>query len=108
MRRGATQHVLVQGVGFRHYVHRLAADLHLGGLVRNEGRAVRIEVEGEPTAIDAFSRRLLAEARPPARCDRIAWIDLPAAGAPGDPPFRIDDSADEGAHRILIPPDLRV
>ena len=39
---------VVQGVGFRPYVHRLAVELGLDGFVRNDERGAVIEVEGAP------------------------------------------------------------
>ena len=38
---------IVQGVGFRPYVYRLASDLNLKGYVRNLGNVVEIIIEGE-------------------------------------------------------------
>jgi len=54
----------VQGVGFRPYVHRLAAANHLRGLVRNGGAGVLIDVEGELDCVDAFCEAL-SHAPPP-------------------------------------------
>src|ERR1700691_5115579 len=45
---------LVQGVGFRPYVHRLATSLALGGHVGNDTRGVFIEVEGTTNATEEF------------------------------------------------------
>jgi hydrogenase maturation protein HypF len=41
---------IVQGVGFRPYVYRLAVDLDLKGHVRNLGNVVEIIIEGENTS----------------------------------------------------------
>src|SRR3954468_1330882 len=49
---------VVQGVGFRPFVHRLARRHGMGGFVRNEGGSVLIEVEGDAGALDAFQREL--------------------------------------------------
>ena len=38
---------IVQGVGFRPYVYRLASELELKGSVRNLGNVVEIIIEGE-------------------------------------------------------------
>ena len=49
---------VVQGVGFRPYVHRLAVELRLDGFVRNDERGAVIEFEGPPDAIDALLARV--------------------------------------------------
>src|SRR5689334_5054587 len=56
----------VQGVGFRPFVHRLAADEGLGGLVYNTSDGALIEIEGPARSIERFLKRLDAEVRPPA------------------------------------------
>lgn len=60
---------IVQGVGFRPYVWRLAGELGLQGWVRNEGADVTIAVDGEN--LPEFLHRLPLEIPPLARVDRI-------------------------------------
>lgn len=60
---------LVQGVGFRPYVWRLANELGLDGWVRNDGAGVSIAVAG--ARVDEFLARLPLEAPPLARIDAI-------------------------------------
>ncbi len=82
---------IVQGVGFRPYVWRLAHDLGLSGWVRNDARGVEIVVEGDARAVEAFTQRL-PEALPPlARLRELSWHDLPPSGEHVD--FVIADSA---------------
>ncbi|MGK4003584.1 Sua5/YciO/YrdC/YwlC family protein [Sorangium sp. So ce1036] len=102
-RRGRVEGV-AQGVGFRPFAARLARELGLAGGVRNEGGAVVVEVEGDRERLDAFARRLEAEAPAAARIDRVAWAAVAPRGARG---FRIDESDPGGAPRLTIPPDLR-
>ncbi len=52
---------LVQGVGFRPFVYRLAQQLTLSGLVRNTSEGVVIKVQGTSETIDAFRVRLQQE-----------------------------------------------
>ena len=56
---------IVQGVGFRPYVYRLASELGLKGSVRNLGNVVEIIVEGENSEL--FIERLPKELPPIAR-----------------------------------------
>jgi hydrogenase maturation protein HypF len=62
----------VQGVGFRPFVYRLAAELNLTGWVVNDAGGVTVEVQGLPADVEQFPRRLRAEPPPLAeiaRCD---------------------------------------
>ncbi|MFA5626584.1 MAG: carbamoyltransferase HypF [Thiohalomonadaceae bacterium] len=68
---------LVQGVGFRPFVYRLATSLGLTGQVRNGGAGVEIEVQGELVALQQFAHCLTAEAPANARIDTIERQPLP-------------------------------
>lgn len=94
---------VVQGVGFRPFVARLASELVLAGSVRNEGRFVRIDLEGDVTALARFAARLVAEAPPPAHVVRVAWRVAATRGARG---FTIEPSTGLEAVALTIPPDL--
>ncbi len=68
---------VVQGVGFRPFVHRIASELGLAGFVGNDSGAVFLEVQGERARVDEFARRLRAEAPPLARISTVSVTDLP-------------------------------
>jgi hydrogenase maturation protein HypF len=70
----------VQGVGFRPFVHHLAARLQLRGWVCNTSGSVEIAAEGETAALTAFTAALRAEAPPLAQIDSLEWESIPAAG----------------------------
>ena len=61
----------VQGVGFRPFVYRRAVELGLAGFVRNDSDGVLIEVEGDPSTIDALAVSLRDDAPPLARVDEV-------------------------------------
>ena len=71
MTKRITVYGLVQGVGFRPYVLRLAISLGLTGYVQNTGGIVEICIHGENSAPDEFARRLLAFLPAGARVDRL-------------------------------------
>lgn len=58
---------VVQGVGFRPFVYRLAHEHSLTGWVLNHSGGVEIEVQGPAAALSAFVRDLEAQAPPLAR-----------------------------------------
>jgi hydrogenase maturation protein HypF len=66
---------VVQGVGFRPFVWRLAKELSLAGWVRNDAAGVEIEAEGEAANLAAFSQRLQHDAPRLARVDGLV-VDL--------------------------------
>jgi hydrogenase maturation protein HypF len=66
---------LVQGVGFRPFVWRLAKELELTGWVRNDAHGVDIEVYGLPAQISAFTHRLQHEAPEKVRIDALLVRD---------------------------------
>src|SRR5271170_4366572 len=69
---------VVQGVGFRPFVHRIASELGLAGFVGNDSGAVFLEVQGERGCVDEFGRRLRTEAPPPARIAAISVAEIAA------------------------------
>ena len=69
---------VVQGVGFRPFVHRIASELGLAGFVGNDSGAVFLEVQGEQVRVAEFGRRLRVEAPPLARITDVCVTDLAA------------------------------
>ena len=96
---------IVQGVGFRPFVYRLATQRHLAGFIANTEAGVSIEVEGPGDAVDDFLARLAREAPPLARITAVAVSELPANHDAG---FRILPSRAGAARRVLISPDVAV
>lgn len=94
---------LVQGVGFRPLVYRLAQELRLGGWVRNHSGGVTIEIEGAAGAVDAFIARLRAAARPPIRIDTV---EVEEVAPRGEQEFSIEPSVSHGGAVALVLPDL--
>ena len=93
----------VQGVGFRPFVHRLAATLGLDGWIQNSSQGVLIEIEGPAAATDAFVRRVDLERPPRAFIQSLERSHLDPAGYRG---FEIRESRDEGPTTALVLPDI--
>lgn len=97
---------VVQGVGFRPFVHRLAVDLGLSGTVGNNEAGVAIDVEGDEDHLVAFRAGLQADAPALARIDSITVTEATTAGTIAG--FTIESSASGGGGRAQIPPDVGV
>lgn len=76
-RRAIVVRGIVQGVGFRPFVHELAVRLGLRGFVKNHGGAVEIEVEGIAAVLDGFLESLARGAPPLARIEDVRWQSIP-------------------------------
>jgi hydrogenase maturation protein HypF len=84
---------VVQGVGFRPFVYRLARELGLSGFVLNDTHGVLAEAEGGATAVETFLARLGPDAPPLAVVHSLAVTDLIVIGDAG---FAIRESAAAG------------
>jgi hydrogenase maturation protein HypF len=93
---------IVQGVGFRPFVYRLARELSLTGWVTNTTDGVVIEVEGEFEALDAFVLKLETAPPPLARVHSIQCKREQPFGY-GD--FTIRHSLAGADPTVLIAPD---
>ncbi|BBY21860.1 carbamoyltransferase [Mycobacterium stomatepiae] len=96
---------VVQGVGFRPAVARIAARHGLAGCVYNDSGAVHCEFEGAPEAVEAAVSALSADHPPMARIDSIEARQLLTNGESG---FRIVDSRIDDDRRTLVPPDIAI
>jgi hydrogenase maturation protein HypF len=93
---------VVQGVGFRPFVHGLAGRLALSGFVGNDIGGVFIEVEGVPGRVEEFLRALREQAPPLAVIDRV--VTQPCRPA-GGTEFRIVASRGGGERDTLVSAD---
>jgi hydrogenase maturation protein HypF len=96
---------IVQGVGFRPFVFRLAQAHGLVGWVLNGEEGVEIHVEGPTPALDRFVGELTS-APPPAA--RIAEVETAPAAPQGFAVFAIRESERRAAPTVRITPDLSV
>ncbi|HVN06863.1 MAG TPA: carbamoyltransferase HypF [Bryobacteraceae bacterium] len=94
---------VVQGVGFRPFVHNLAQEMGLAGFVLNSSAGVTVEVEGAPGELDRFAARVQAEAPPLARIAEMLVAQIDPLGERG---FAIRESQAEEGEFVLVSPDV--
>jgi hydrogenase maturation protein HypF len=96
---------IVQGVGFRPFVHRLAQEKGIKGFVLNTSSGVTIEAEGDAQSIDNFLSSLR---RNPPRLAQIEEITTTILEPLGDEHFEIKQSQAIESEFALISPDVSI
>ncbi|MDD5189894.1 MAG: acylphosphatase [Dehalococcoidales bacterium] len=102
-RRHITITGVVQGVGFRPFVYRLARENKLNGSVRNTSGSLEIDVEGPEARIQSLLSGLSTQPPPMARIEHISQKTLPVKGYPD---FRIVESQPQAGEYQLVSPDI--
>lgn len=96
---------LVQGVGFRPFVYRLAMSAGVKGWVENNNDGVRIHAEGKRSEVDSFIGRIGTEAPVAAQVRQITRNEAPFFDYMT---FEIRQSADVSDEITEISPDIAV
>jgi hydrogenase maturation protein HypF len=96
---------VVQGVGFRPFVHRLAIRHGLAGWVRNEAGAVRLVAQGAQADVESFLGGLSAELPPLARIDTLEVEETRPRPLDG---FRVLASDVAPVGRLPVSPDVAI
>ena len=96
----------VQGVGFRPAVYRLACQLELSGVVYNDTKGVKIELQGDEKKIDEFLIRLQSDAdKPPlAEIQSCKTVDIDVIKA--EDKFAIEASDSQGTALSQVTADI--
>ncbi|MBO6017422.1 MAG: acylphosphatase, partial [Oscillospiraceae bacterium] len=96
---------IVQGVGFRPFMHRLVRRHGLKGNIRNTSSGVTVELEGEEKELHRFLEELPLEAPPLAVIEDVSWREIPAQGFAD---FTIIQSERQAERNTLISPDIAI
>jgi hydrogenase maturation protein HypF len=96
---------LVQGVGFRPFVYRLARANTLAGWVLNGDQGVEIHLEGAEQDMEAFVRKMRSEHPSASTISEIEVEPAPCEGLDG---FTIRESRSTGRPTVHVSPDLPV
>ena len=94
---------VVQGVGFRPFVYRLAHEMDVAGWVRNVNGAVEIEAQASAERLARFAQALRERHPPAAAIDSIEAQEIPLAASAD---FRILESSEGAAPLPALPADL--
>lgn len=99
-------HGIVQGVGFRPFIHKLVRGFGLNGYIKNTSSGVELELEGERAVLERFVREL------PERAPKLAVIERVeenySARLKNFSGFEIRKSKTEAARNTLISPDIAI
>lgn len=96
---------IVQGVGFRPFLHGLATRLGLTGFVENRSNGVWLEVQGEASAVGKFVEMLRTAPPPLAVIDEIRVEAIEPIEETG---FHIAESVGESEASTPISPDMAI
>jgi hydrogenase maturation protein HypF len=94
---------LVQGVGFRPFIHRLASELGLKGYVLNNPEGIQIEAEGDKPSLDEFLIRIERDKPDISKIFSLQHAYLDKTGYEG---FEIRSSMEKGERKTSILPDI--
>lgn len=97
---------IVQGVGFRPFIHRQIVAHDLAGWIRNNSRGVELEIEGERSAVERFIAEIPEKGPALAVVESVNYDLLPELKGYED--FRILPSQNLGVHQTLISPDTGI
>lgn len=109
MRKIAFQIVItgiVQGVGFRPFIYRVAAQSGVNGYVRNRGGSeVEVRIEGGIEEVSRFFKLFLEQLPPPARIEEMEFIEVDVENYDS---FHILPSINRLSKRSIITPDIGI
>jgi hydrogenase maturation protein HypF len=94
---------VVQGVGFRPFIYRIASQCRLAGRVTNAPGSVIVHIEGSPEDLNEFRKLLVTEAPPASRIVRVMEERITPEG---HTVFSIGESETTGVALSTIPPDI--
>lgn len=96
---------VVQGVGFRPTLFRLAKEAGFKGWIQNTGVGVAAEIEGSQPLLEAWLESLAQRFSPPTHIDSVVWDWLPPSGFTD---LEIRESLSQGPRSAQIPADISI
>lgn len=96
---------IVQGVGFRPFIYKLAKQLNLSGFVFNDSSGVTIELQGCTSSIEEFDRLTSLELPPLAQITKLIKKQIPTDNLED---FKIIETVNNTSKTTLVSPDVKV
>jgi hydrogenase maturation protein HypF len=97
---------IVQGVGFRPFIHKLVQNYNLSGWVLNSNQGVEMDIEGKTEELNNFINDIKDKLPPLARIENIEVNQLPLIGYKG---FSIKKSITKEENGfVLVSPDISI
>ena len=96
---------LVQGVGFRPFIYRLAKEMHIYGWVRNNNESVEIFIEADENIVNNFVKKIYSE-KP--ITSSISSLEIKEVSFHGFDNFQIIESNDNTNNVTQVSPDIAV
>ncbi|MFC2100605.1 carbamoyltransferase HypF [Bacteroidota bacterium] len=96
---------LVQGVGFRPFIYRLANENGLYGWVENRNDGVIVQIEGSQVDLDSFVKNITQKAPEASNIEQITFLDIQPSNYPD---FKIIKSNNISDDITEISPDIAV
>lgn len=95
---------IVQGVGFRPFIYRIATKYHFTGFVYNHSKGVEIEIQGENNDIKKFIKDVKNKTPPLAQIVNLLSEEVKLTL--DEKKFRIIESVKDKSANTMLPPDI--
>lgn len=105
LRKSIVVNGLVQGVGFRPFVYKIAVENNLKGFIKNSSIGVIIDIEGHKSSVETFIHDLQSKGPELLHIEKIIINDKELVNYKG---FEIRESSDENQGITFISPDLGI
>lgn len=96
---------IIQGVGFRPFIYKLAMKLNLKGFVYNDSDGVTIELQGDKESIEQFDTLLTTQLPPLAKINNLIKNKIDVVNTSS---FKIIETKNNTCKTTLISPDVKV
>ena len=99
---------IVQGVGFRPFIYKIATQSNLTGFVFNHSNGVTAQIQGSIADIKKFDKLLYEDLPPLAKIDNYKKIKIDILNLDYSNDFQIKKTKNNKEKTILVSPDIKI